>query len=307
MSAAVAVTGGGGFIGSAIVARLHGAGARVRTLLAAPGTPAHEPPAGVATLRCDVTDSAALETFFAGAEVVVHAAGPPSVRASFERPLEFVRVHVLGTASVLEAMRRAGVGRIVYLSSAEIYGRPRGQTVREDHPLQPRSPYGAAKLAAETLVRSAALSSGLSGYSLRPFSVYGPRMTSASLVGTIVAQAAAGSDIVVDDLRAVRDYCYVRDLADAVAAACERRADGVVPLNVGSGIGTGIAALVSALSAAVGWPLTVHERPGNARPPGAEIVRLVADAGAIADALGWRPAHDLQAGFAAMLREPVAP
>ncbi len=306
MSGTIAVTGGGGFIGSAVVARLHGAGARVRALLGPPGAPVHPPADGVEAIRCDITEHAALEALFAGADVVVHAAGPPSVRASFDEPLEFVRAHVLGTACVLEAMRRTGVRRIVHVSSAEIYGRPLGELVREDDPPAPRSPYGAAKLAAETLVRAAAWSAGLSGYSLRPFSVYGPRMAGTSLVGTILAQAAAGSEILVEDLGAVRDYCYVRDLADAVAAACERHAAGVVPLNVASGAATSVPMLVSALGRALGRPLSVRQRDGRARPPNAEIPRLVADVRAAAEVLGWRPRHGIEAGFADMLRQAVA-
>ncbi len=306
MSPTIVVTGGGGFIGSAVVERLHRGGARVRTLLGPPDAPAHAPPDGVECARFDIADVGALEALLVGSEIVVHAAGPPSVRDSFERPLEFVRAHVVGTAALLEAMRRTGVQRIVHVSSAEIYGRPRRSAVREDDPPEPRSPYGAAKLGAESLVRAAACSAGVRGYSLRPFSVYGRRMTPASLLGTIVAQTATDDDILVNDLTPVRDYCSVRDLADAVALACERDAVGVVPLNVASGVGTTVTELVRALGRALGRPLTVRERPGRRRPANVEITRLVADVHASADVLGWRASRTLEEGFADMLREPAA-
>ena len=105
----------------------------------------------------DLTDVTKVRPLLDGVDVVLHLAGPPSVAESFVDPLGYLRVHAVGTATVLDACRRSHVSRFVYVSSAEVYGASRdGLAMNEDSPCQPRSPYGAAKLAAEGLVRAMA-------------------------------------------------------------------------------------------------------------------------------------------------------
>src|SRR5262249_12438978 len=142
----VAVTGAAGMIGSAVTRSLLGAGAEVRAHAGPGGTDASWLPDGIDVSFAEITDGDAVATLGAGAEVVVHLAGPASVAESFADPDRHARDHVAGTATVLEACTAARVRRIVYISSAEIYGRPAANPVAEDAPAAPRSPYGAAKL-----------------------------------------------------------------------------------------------------------------------------------------------------------------
>lgn len=293
----VAVTGAGGFIGSAVVEALQAVGESVLALLGPPDAPAHPSPSGVPSQTCEITDVAGLRTAFAGAQIVVHAAGPPSVFASLRDPIEFVRVHVLGTACVIEAMRAVGVSSIVYLSSAEVYGRPLDGVVDESHPPEPRSPYGAAKLGAEALLRAAAASFGLRGYILRPFSVYGPRMTPSSVLGSIVIQARHGDVVALADLAPVRDYCYVRDVADAVVLACGCAASGMATMNVATGVATSVRELVEAVGEALHRRLEIRVQGNERRPAEAEIARMVGDVAAIRRTLGWAPRYDLREGL----------
>jgi nucleoside-diphosphate-sugar epimerase len=294
----VLVTGAGGFIGSAVTRLLSAGGAPVRAHLGPPGSQVNAAPPGVTSFFAAIDDLPALRSLVEGAGTVVHLAGPASVAASFADPIEYARVHVAGTATVLEACRASTVRRLVYVSSAELYGLPERNPVGEDHPLRPRSPYGAAKLGAEALVQSFASVLGIQVVILRPFSVYGPGAPGRSLVGTLLDQALHRNTVVLADLRPVRDYCFVDDVAGAIVRACSRPMTTPVALfNVGTGMGTAVADLARLAIVAVGRDVPV--RSGGAdRPAGTEPVSLVADVERIRRDLGWRAETSLPDGLA---------
>src|ERR1700754_2405992 len=141
----VAVTGAGGFLGTHLCTQLTARGHLVAALLGPDDT---TPPPCEHFVRADVTDTGALDDMMEGCDALIHAAGPPSAAASFADPTGFARIHVMGTAAVMQAANRAGTRRRILVSSAEIYGAA-GGTVDENTPPAPISPYGAAKLGAE--------------------------------------------------------------------------------------------------------------------------------------------------------------
>jgi nucleoside-diphosphate-sugar epimerase len=198
------------------------------------------------------------------------------------------------------------VKRFVFVSSAEVYGRPHTSPVTEEHPLEPRSPYGAAKAAAEFAARAYSASFGLACVVLRPFSIYGPGVAPASLVGTIVRQVRAGEPVVqLADLRPVRDYCFVGDLADAIARACTANVHGYAAINIGSGEGTSVAALAARAIRAAGSRAEVVENVDARRQESAEIFDLVADVGKARTILGWAVTTSLDDGLAATIQADV--
>jgi nucleoside-diphosphate-sugar epimerase len=298
----VFVTGAGGFIGSAVLKALVQRGANVRALVGAPADRVREPPAGVTSLRADITNIAAIRSFITGAEIVIHLAGPAMVAASFDAAVEYARVHVQGTAAILDVCRKAGVMRCIYISSAEVYGRPQTNPVRENHPLQARSPYAAAKIGAERFVEAFALAFNMHTVILRPFSIYGPGLSRHSLIGTIVHQARRGNAVILADLRPVRDYCYVDDLAEAVVCACAVRVSTPFVLNIGTGTGTSVAELAGLIVRLLRCRLPVREDPEKQRPGQSEIYSLIADSQLAHDVLGWVPQLSLHAGLEQMLR-----
>lgn len=296
----VVVTGAGGMIGSAVAALLHGRGAWLGVHLGPPGAPAVPPPPGVAATVADVADLPAMLALVRDAEAVVHLAGPPSVAGSFRDPVNYARAHVVGTATVLEACRSAGVRRLVYVSSAEVYGRPARNPVAEGAPPAPRSPYGAVKLGAEALVTAFCAPAGIRAIVLRPFSVYGPRSPAGSLLGLLVRQALDADRVSVASLAPVRDYVHVEDVAAAAALAVTAPAAGVY--NVASGRGTSVAALAGLVVRAAGRDLPITEADHSDRPAGVDAAELVADVRRARDELGWVPAVALPDGITAIVR-----
>jgi nucleoside-diphosphate-sugar epimerase len=292
----IVVTGGGGFIGSVVVDLLVRSGARVRTLVGAPGDEVQEPPAQVTSIRADITDSSALRELTAGADVVIHLAGSASVAASFESAVEYSRVHVGGTTALLDVCRRLSIPRFIYLSSAEVYGRPYKNPVREDFPLQARSPYAAAKISAERFVEAFAYGFGMQAVVLRPFSVYGPGSPSESLIGTILRQARRDDSIVLRDLKPTRDYCYVTDLAEAILCSCTAQVPEFCIANIGTGIGTSVADLARLILQILGRNIPVIESSEKKRPGSSEIYNLIADPTQAEAILGWVPRTTLRAG-----------
>jgi nucleoside-diphosphate-sugar epimerase len=291
----VGLVGANGFIGSAILGALLHRGIAPRALCGPIENP-RSLPLGVQFVACDLADAERLQSWVSGLKVVIHAAGPPSVQRSFEMAEEYVRVHVEGTAALLRACRMAKVNRLVYISSAEVYGRPEANPVGETHRLQARSPYAAAKIGAEKMIEAHVESFGLQAIILRPFSIYGPHFHSDSLLSRIVSTAQNGC-IRVRDLRPVRDYCYVGDLAAAVLQACFIGQDKLRIINIGSGVGTSVADFAELVVRTLGLNIPIMEDPVDSRPGQSEILELVADIKGAHHVLGWRPSTDLRGGL----------
>jgi nucleoside-diphosphate-sugar epimerase len=306
----VLLTGAGGFLGQAVV----------RALLSSEGTPlevvAHIGPHGCSppaveglhsSFCCDITDSETLSQHLVGVEVVIHLAGPPSVAASFKDPVSAVEAHVVGTATVLAASAAAGVRHLVYISSAEVYGQPLTAVVSESSPLRPRSPYGAAKVGSEALVRATTAEGRMTATVLRPFSVYGPRPVQPGVIGVIVRQLK-NERVVLQKPDAVRDFCFVDDVANAiVCAALHGEPAPFSVFNVGGGSGTSIETVAKHLLHAIGRDSTPVEALGSEgdRPKAADIHSLVSDIASISSELGWQPQTAMAEGMKLILMESI--
>jgi nucleoside-diphosphate-sugar epimerase len=299
----VLVLGAGGFIGRRIVDELRAAELDV---VAHVGPAGSERPAeldGCEVFFASLEDGENLTQRMRGVDAVVHVAGPPSVAASFENPAVYAGAHVLGTARVLEASRTGGLKRLVYVSSAEVYGRPLQNPVAESEPVRPLSPYAGMKVAAETIVRACGQSAGIELAILRPFSVYGPGMSEYSLVGSLVAQTLAGGAVAISSPEVVRDYVFVDDVARAVVASLARRSskDALVA-NIGSGRGTSALELAYAIQSIVGVKKEVARRTNSDRPIDFDIPHLIADIGLAKRQLGWEPEVALERGLGLTIR-----
>jgi UDP-glucose 4-epimerase len=189
------------------------------------------------------------------------------------------------------------------VSSAEVYGRQQQNPVDECRSHSPRSPYAAAKIAAEAFVRAGAVASGFEAVICRPFLVYGPGMPASSLVGSLVAQVQRSNVIEVQDPRPIRDYCFVDDIVGALIASCHVvLPESVRTYNLGSGKGLSVADLGKRILELRWGGGSVRVADVTERPREAEILELVSDSSRAARELGWRAETEIGLGLAAMLR-----
>jgi|GEM_PF-76243 len=307
LNSRILITGAGGFIGHHVTGVLAQRFASV-VALTGPGDPSRDWPANVESREIDIREPLEHEGEI---DCIVHLAGPPSVAASFDAAQHYINIHTCGTANLLQFARSKEVRRFVYISSAEVYGQPLHNPVSEDHRLLARSPYGAAKIGAEQLVKAFSCFGEMSAVILRPFSIYGPGQSMKGLLGTIHRQlreaeernATEGhnvGEIVLADLRPVRDYCFVGDLAEAVASACTAEVNGFSVLNVAGGQGVSVGELAKSAASAFGRPeTTIRQAKKSDRPSQANIMELVADRSLAKQTLGWVPQTSLIDGLQA--------
>lgn len=292
------VTGGAGFIGSNIVARLVAEGHEVVVLdnLMSGYRGNLAPFPQVRFLEGDVRDPAAVQAAVAGCEVVFHQAASVGNKRSIDHPLVDAGINVMGTLTVLEACRTAGVRKIVTASSAGIFGELVTMPIREDHPVEPDSPYGCTKLAKEKLCLVYAKLYDLEAVCLRYFNVYGPNQrfdAYGNVIPIFVFQALRGQELTIyGDGEQTRDFINVHDVVQANLKAAAAR--GVSrTFNLGSGGRITINHLAELIREA-GVPCTWShgpERPGDVRDSLADIT-------AAQRAFGFAPTVGMQEGLA---------
>lgn len=299
----VLVTGGGGFIGSNLVALLLGEGHEV-AVLDDFSSGYRENLAGFPQVRVvegDVRDAAAVERAIAGAEVVFHLAASVGNARAIADPVLDSEVNVIGTLRVLEAARAAGVRKVVFSSSAGIFGELRTLPIREDHPVEPDSPYGASKLAAEKHCLLYARLYDLECVCLRYFNVYGPNQrydAYGNVVPIFATKMLRGEPLTVfGDGEQTRDFVNVRDVARAnYLAGMSRGVSGA--FNVGSATRITINHLVELLRDASGIEPTVEHGP----PRPGDVRDSLADVSAAKAVFGFEPTVRVEDG----LREYMA-
>jgi UDP-glucose 4-epimerase len=301
------LTGGAGYIGAHVVRSLTASGREVVVLDDLSTGLVRKVPSGVPLVRLDVCDRDAVAGALVehGVTGVIHLAAKKAVGESVERPHFYYRQNVEGAISLTEAMVSAGVRRLVYSSSAAVYGDVDVDLVLESTPTLPVSPYGETKLVGEWVGRDLAVAEGLSVVALRYFNVAGAGGSDLGDVGAfnlipMVLRAHTrgerpqifGDDYPTPDGTCVRDYIHVADLADAhVAAAARTETDepGFAAYNIGRGVGSSVREVLASVSTALGLDLDVEV---TARRPG-DPARLVGSAERARDDLGWTASRSL--------------
>ncbi|MBL8600626.1 MAG: NAD-dependent epimerase/dehydratase family protein [Myxococcales bacterium] len=310
MSDRVLITGGAGFIGHHLGLAWLTRGAEVTVLdnfrTGRRDNIARLAAAGGARFRFvegSITDPDAVADAIGGARYVHHLAAQVSVPESVERPRECVDINVNGLLTVLDAARAAGVDRVVFSSSAAVYGDDPRSPKTEDMTPAPKSPYGITKLDGEHYLKMYAALHGVGCVSLRYFNVFGPRQDPRSVyaaaVPIFIERALAGRDITIfGDGEQTRDFVFVEDVAAAnILAATSTQAGRGEVFNVAQGGRCTIRELaetVVRLTASQSKIVYAPERPGDIRHSRAAI-------DAIVSGLGFAPATSLAVGLEASI------
>jgi UDP-glucose 4-epimerase len=305
MSSSVLVTGGAGYIGSITVERLAGAGHRVVVLddlskghraAVAPGVPLVVGGVGDVELVKRVLREHDVDS-------VIHFAAMSLVGESMERPGDYYEANVVHGARLLMAMAEAGVRKIVFSSSAGVYGEPETVPISESHPARPVNVYGDTKLAFERILEWQAASDDLRYVSLRYFNAAGasekfgedhrPETHLIPIVlevaaGTRPELAVFGDDYETPDGTCIRDYIDVRDLSDAHIAAIDALGRGESGIyNLGNGEGWSVLNVIDAARSVTGKEIPWKMGRRRAGDP----ARLVASSSLAEKELGWTPEH----------------
>jgi len=252
----------------------------------------------LAFVHGDVRDRDLVREVVEGVDVIVNAAAESHVEKSIEDGAsEFVRTNVEGTQILLDAIRETPVERFVLISSSEVYGTAAYAPMDERHPLEPRSPYAATKAGADRLAYSYWVTYDLPIVIVRPFNNYGPRQHPEKVVPRFVTQALRDEPLTVHgDGRASRDWLYVLDDAEAIAAAIDAPLEDVAGevVNVATGVDISVDAIADLVLDALGKPrdLKVHveERPG-------QVDRHIGSTDKAARLLGWRARTSFEEGL----------
>ena len=289
------VTGGAGFIGSALVPALAGAGYDVLVVDdLSVGDPMNVERAGGELRRGDVRDLELVTTAARGCDVVFHLAAGAGVIESVTDPLTNFDQNVRGTLTVLEAARRAEVPRVVFSSSNAPLG-ANAYPAREDKPVAPLSPYGASKAAGEAYCSAYFGAYGMDAVVVRFSNAYGPHSAhKGNVIPLFIRRMRAGEELVVyGDGDQTRDFVFCEDLAAGlIAAACTPAVGGQI-FQLASGVETSLNRLLELLSAASGMSPRVRLEP----PRPGEILRNYSLIDKARSVLGYSPAVPLEDGL----------
>jgi UDP-glucose 4-epimerase len=307
----ILVTGGAGFVGSHMLPALRRVG--YRPLVLDNLSEGHRDAVGEAELvMADLADIGAIRALLRANRplAIFHFAAVCQVAESVTQPLKYYETNVLGTLNLLRAALETGVPRIIFSSTAAVYGEPQTTPLTEEHPTHPINPYGWSKLAGEQMLRDFAEAYDIRHVIFRYFNAAGADPTAdlgedhhpeTHLIPLAIRATQRpeeplqvyGDDYPTEDGTCVRDYVHVKDLVDAHLRGLEYLLQGgeSTVLNLGSETGYSVKQILDRVQAATGYPVPFEMAP---RRPG-DPATLVASSRRAREVLGWKPEHDLDA------------
>jgi UDP-glucose 4-epimerase len=301
MSKRIVITGGAGFIGSALARALVARGDDVLVLdnfSSGKRENLKDVSTGLAVVEGDILDASVLDRAFAGADVVFHEAAIPSVPRSLAAPLASHNANATGTLNVLEAARRCQVRRVVYAGSSSAYGEPPSLPVVESMAPAPLSPYAASKLAGEHYCRVYARVFGVQAVILRYFNVFGPRQDPNSQYAAVIPRFITAAlqrqpATVFGDGEQSRDFCFIDNVVEANLRAAD--ADGVSGkiFNIACGTGTSLNRVLALLGESLARPIAARHEPARA----GDVRHSLADIAQAKAMLGYTAAVDFPTGL----------
>ncbi len=305
----VLVTGAAGFIGSHLVERLLGEGAKVRAFVHYNSRnhwghledllphQRHD----VEVISGDLRDPRRVDEAVSGADTVFHLGALIAIPYSYVAPQDVVMTNVIGTLNVLEAARRHGTRRIIHTSTSEVYGTAQYVPIDERHPLVGQSPYAASKVGADQVALSYHRSFQLPLAIARPFNTYGPRQSARAVIPAIIVQALTQNQVMLGATFPTRDLNYVADTVDGFLKIADTDAAVGEVINLGTGREVSVGDIAATIIRLVGRSIQIVFDANRVRPDASEVERLVADATKAKALVGWEPRHSLDDGLRATI------
>ncbi|MBM3130283.1 MAG: NAD-dependent epimerase/dehydratase family protein [Chloroflexi bacterium] len=298
------ITGGAGFLGTALANHLITQGHQVRVLDDLSAGESSALHSRVLFTRGDVRDTPKLWGLLKGTDCVYHLAARVSVAESVLYPMEYNAVNVGGTVALMTAVRDAGVKRVILASSGATYGNQPQQPVAENALMHPDSPYAVSKLASEYYLHSIGALWQIETVVLRIFNAYGPRQSlppsHAPVIPLFLKQIVSGGSVVIfGGGKQTRDFVYISDVINALANAATAERVNRAIINIGSGQEVSVAQLVERVERVT--KRNAH-RLDNPEEVGG-VPRLVADIRLASELLRWKPHVSLDEGLRQTLAE----
>jgi UDP-glucose 4-epimerase len=288
------VTGGAGFVGSWVAEELIKSGYQVTVLDNLTAGNKKFVPNGAKLIQKDIRDKS-LNKYLKGHDAVIHLAAKTVVPESVKDPFPTIDVNLFGGINLIEGMRKVGIKKMVFSSTAAVYGQPKRLNVREDDPKFPINPYGASKLAFETLLYSYYHNYGWDVTMFRYFNPYGPRddhQPETHAIANFIHATLEGKPIPLYwQGRQKRDFFYIEDIAKAHVLGLKQK--GFHCYNLGSGKPTKVIDVVKMIEELTGKKSLIDDLGERLGDP--EI--LAADVSKVRKELGWVPKTDMKAGL----------
>jgi len=291
------ITGGAGFIGSAVLAKLQKAGHELfvidnlsfgnREFITVPDSN---------FFNDDIRDESRMIKIMADIkpDILIHLAAIHFIPYCNEHPYESADINIRGTMNVFRAAEKAGVRKVFFASTAAVYP-IYDEAVTELHPTGPLDIYGLSKLTGEHLCNEFHLQTGIPTVVCRFFNAFGPNETNPHLIPEIQKQILGGNrKIKLGNLTPKRDFIHTYDMANAVEVLLDKTPEGIHTYNLGRGIEYSVSEIVDAFSEAIGEKIEIEVDPSRVRK--VERMHLLADVSKL-KALGWNPAIGIEDGI----------